>query len=64
MENALNECGLSDFWNYNNLVRSISYANFKKMYKNKLRHLYTRRWHDLMESSSICSLYHEIFNSG
>ena len=57
IENTLNECGLPDFWNDNNLVRSISYVNFKKMYKTKLRNMYTRRWQDLMESSSKCSLY-------
>ena len=57
MENTMNECGLSDYWNDNNLVRGISYVNFKKMYKDKLRKLYTRRWHDLMENSSKCSLY-------
>ena len=57
MENTMNECGLSDYWNDNNLVRGISYVNFKKIYKDKLRKLYTRRWLDLMENSSKCSLY-------
>ena len=50
-------CGLDEYWFDPVKVHTLSYVNFKSLYKKKLYEMYHARWKSSIDSSSKCFLY-------
>ena len=57
IESILRDCDMYYFWVDQDSVKEISFACFKKLYKEKLSLVLKSKWKEAMEQSSKCSLY-------
>ncbi len=53
----LNECGMSEMWINQDNVRTMSFVQFKNLYKDKLKKYFVEQWLSSLEQSTKCSLY-------